>query len=143
VENDLSITIQKESSLLGWANQGVLLLNSILTVEEGRPGSHRNIGWEDMTDAIITGVSRQREGVVFLLWGNYAQTKGKRIDLTKHAVLTACHPSPLSSYCFFGCRHFSKTNEILKGYGKQPINWAQTGLEGDSDDFLRRHFKRA
>ena len=98
-----------------WAKQGVLLLNSTLTVRKGEPGSHQGHGWEEFTDVVIKKLSDEREGIVFLLWGAYAKEKGKNIDTNKHLVLEAPHPSPLSSYRgFFGCKHFSKTNEYLK-----------------------------
>jgi uracil-DNA glycosylase len=113
-----------DGDLTPWATQGVLLLNTILTVEEGKPKSHHNLGWEIFTDNIIKYISANCENIVFLLWGSPAIAKTKLIDKTKHHILTAPHPSPLSSYRgFFGCKHFSKTNELLKRAGKTPINW--------------------
>ena len=121
--------LQRESScvdgdLTPWAKEGVLLLNTILTVEESKPKSHHKLGWETFTDNIIKYISSNCENVVFLLWGGPAIAKSKLIDETKHHILTSPHPSPLSSYRgFFGCKHFSKTNEILNSLGKKPINW--------------------
>ncbi|MFA7570557.1 MAG: uracil-DNA glycosylase [Sulfurimonadaceae bacterium] len=113
-----------DGDLTSWATQGVLLLNTILTVEEGKPKSHHNLGWEIFTDNIIKHISHHCENIVFLLWGSPAIAKTKLIDKTKHHILTAPHPSPLSSYRgFFGCKHFSKTNELLKQSGKTPIDW--------------------
>lgn len=113
-----------DGDLTPWATQGVLLLNTILTVEEGKPKSHHNMGWEIFTDNIIKHISHCCENIVFLLWGSPAIAKTKLIDKTKHHILTAPHPSPLSSYRgFFGCKHFSKTNELLKQSGKTPIDW--------------------
>lgn len=107
-----------------WAKQGVLLLNATLTVEAQKAGSHQNKGWEQFTDAVIKKLSDKKENLVFLLWGRYAQEKGKIIDKKKHLVLTAAHPSPLSAYSgFFGCRHFSKTNEFLKQKNREQIEW--------------------
>ncbi|WP_421715535.1 uracil-DNA glycosylase [Arcobacter arenosus] len=121
--------LKKDSSCLDgdlnpWAEEGVLLLNTILTVEESKPKSHHKLGWEIFTDNIIKYISQNCKDVVFILWGGPAIAKSKIIDETKHHILTAPHPSPLSSYRgFFGCKHFSKTNEILKSLGKKPINW--------------------
>lgn len=113
-----------DGDLTPWAQQGVLLLNTILTVEESKPKSHHNLGWEIFTDNIIKHISHHCENVVFLLWGSPAIAKTKLINKQRHHILTAPHPSPLSSYRgFFGCKHFSKTNEILKQVGKTPINW--------------------
>lgn len=111
--------------LTSWANQGVLLLNSILTVEKGKPGSHANIGWEEITDRIITHISEQKEGVVFMLWGGYARKKKSLIkNLGLHRILEAPHPSPLSAYRgFFGCNHFNLANQFLVECGKDPIRW--------------------
>lgn len=107
-----------------WANQGVLLLNATLTVESSDPGSHQNRGWETFTDRVIQILSEKRSGIIFLLWGKYAQAKSKLINKEKHIVLTAAHPSPLSAYNgFFGCNHFIKTNEILIQKGEKAINW--------------------
>ena len=113
-----------DGDLTPWAKEGVLLLNTILTVEESKPKSHHKLGWEIFTDNIIKYISHNCEDVVFLLWGGPAIKKAKLIDETRHHVLTAPHPSPLSSYRgFFGCKHFSKTNEILDLIDKKPINW--------------------
>lgn len=108
----------------GWASQGVLLLNSVLTVEQARAASHRGQGWEQFTDAVVAAVNEQCEGVVFLLWGAYAQKKGSIVDATKHCVLTAPHPSPLSAHRgFLGCKHFSQANNYLVARGSEAINW--------------------
>ena len=124
LHSDLGIPIPEHGDLTDWAKQGVLLLNTILTVEEGKPGSHQNIGWERFTDAIIKKISTERDGVVFILWGNYAKNKIKLIDSNKHLILQAAHPSPLSAYQgFFHCKHFSKTNNYLMKLGKKPIDW--------------------
>lgn len=107
-----------------WARQGVLLLNSVLTVESGRAGSHANRGWERFTDAIISQLNRHASGIVFMLWGNYAINKGKLIDRSRHRVLTSAHPSPLSAYRgFFGNHHFTLANDYLKSVGKTPVIW--------------------
>ena len=121
--------LQKDSvcingDLTPWAKDGVLLLNTILTVEESLPKSHHNLGWEIFTDNIIKYINDNCEGIVFLLWGTPAISKSKLIDIKKHHILSAPHPSPLSSYRgFFGCKHFSKTNEILRNLGKKEIIW--------------------
>ena len=113
-----------DGDLTPWAKEGVLLLNTILTVEESKPKSHHKLGWEIFTDNIIKYISTNCENVIFLLWGSPAIAKTKLIDKSKHHILTAPHPSPLSAYRgFFGCKHFSKTNEILNSIGKTPINW--------------------
>lgn len=110
--------------LLPWAWQGVLLLNAVLTVEEGRAGAHQGKGWEGFTDHVVDVLNREREGLVFLLWGSYAQAKGKVIDTRRHRVLKAPHPSPLSAHRgFLGCRHFSQANEYLARRGQAPIDW--------------------
>jgi uracil-DNA glycosylase len=110
--------------LRGWAAQGVLLLNAVLTVERGRAGSHQDKGWEVFTDRIVALLNEQREGLVFLLWGGYAQKKGAIVDPDRHCVLKAPHPSPLSAHRgFFGCRHFSATNRYLVANGGEPIDW--------------------
>ncbi len=112
--------------LESWAEQGVLLLNAVLTVEAGKPGSHANRGWERFTTCVIQQLNSKRRGIVFLLWGAYAQKKAAFVDRTKHLVLEAPHPSPLSAYRgFIGCGHFSKANSYLQAQGKQPINWGQ------------------
>ena len=114
----------EDGDLIPWAKDGVLLLNTILTVEEGKPKSHHNLGWEIFTDNIIKYISDNKKDIVFILWGTPAIAKTKLIDTKKHHILSAPHPSPLSSYRgFFGCKHFSKTNEILRNLGKEPINW--------------------
>ncbi len=122
---DLSISPSKHGDLSQWAQEGVLLLNSVLTVEAGQPTSHQKRGWEDFTDTVIDVLNEQREHVVFILWGAYAQRKGQRIDQNKHLVLKAAHPSPLAANRggFFGCKVFSKTNNYLKQNGIEPINW--------------------
>lgn len=113
-----------DGDLTSWADQGVLLLNTILTVEDGKPKSHHKLGWEIFTDNTIKHISNNFENIVFLLWGSPAIAKSKLIDETKHHILIAPHPSPLSAYRgFFGCKHFSKTNEILTQIGKKPIEW--------------------
>ena len=110
--------------LLGWAAQGVLLLNATLTVVEGNSGSHQNRGWERFTDRIVEIVNEHREHVVFMLWGAYAKAKGERVSRDRHCVLTAAHPSPLSARNgFFGCRHFSRANAYLRGHGIEEIDW--------------------
>ncbi len=124
-QRDLGIIRPDHGCLLPWARQGVLLLNSVLTVEEGRAGSHQGRGWEGFTDHVIDVLNREREGLAFLLWGNYAQAKGKLIDTTRHAVLRAAHPSPLSAHRgFTGCGHFSAANRWLAARGLAPIEWA-------------------
>ncbi|MDD3007240.1 MAG: uracil-DNA glycosylase [Arcobacter sp.] len=117
-------SICEDGDLTSWAKQGVMLLNTILTVEEGKAKSHHNLGWEIFTDNIIKYISDNKENVIFILWGSPAIAKTKLINKSKHHILTAPHPSPLSSYRgFFGCKHFSKTNEILTNLKKEPINW--------------------
>ncbi len=124
VRSDIGVSSILEGDLTPWATQGVLLLNSVLTVREGSPGSHAGKGWEIFTDAAIQALSEQREDLVFLLWGAYAQKKKALINSTKHLVLTAPHPSPLSAYRgFFGCKHFSKANAFLEQQGRIPIEW--------------------
>lgn len=116
--------IPEHGDLRYWAEQGVLLLNAVLTVEQGKAHSHAKIGWEQFTDAAIRKLSENRTGVVFLLWGNHAQQKAHLIDTTKHHILTAPHPSPLSAHRgFLGCGHFSRVNSLLQQQGLQPINW--------------------
>ncbi len=122
--SDLGIPIAKKGNLEKWAAQGVFLLNAILTVRANEPASHSKIGWMDFTDAVIRKISDEKEGVVFLLWGRFAQEKQVLIDETKHHVLKATHPSPFSAdKGFYGCRHFSRTNEILVKQGMEPIDW--------------------
>jgi len=125
LNSDISMPMPSQGNLTSWADQGVLLLNAVLTVEQAKAGSHQGKGWEVFTDRIIQVLNEQCENVVFLLWGSYAQKKGKLIDRQKHYVLDAPHPSPLSSYRgFFGCQHFSKANAYLESVGKPVINWA-------------------
>ncbi len=124
LRDDVGFIIPVNGNLQKWADQGVLLLNATLTVRAHTAGSHQRHGWETFTDCVIQRLSEQRTGIVFLLWGNYAIEKQRLIDTSKHYVLKAPHPSPLSaSRGFFGCRHFSKTNEILASLGKFPIDW--------------------
>jgi len=124
IRRDLGIARPDNGCLLPWARQGVLLLNSVLSVERGLAGSHQGKGWEGFTDAIIERLNSEREGLVFLLWGSYAQAKGKLIDGHRHLVLKAPHPSPLSVYRgFAGCGHFSKANQWLRDHGQAPIDW--------------------
>lgn len=127
INSDLGVNIPLTGGdLSGWAEQGVLLLNATLTVRAHQAGSHQRHGWELFTDAAIRELSQRRRGIVFLLWGSYAIAKSNFIDKGKHHILTAPHPSPLSAYRgFFGCRHFSKTNEILAAQGQQPIDWTK------------------
>lgn len=123
IESDLGIRMSGRPNLESWARQGVLLLNAVLTVRAGEPTSHGSIGWQRFTDAVIRKISDERDGVVFMLWGNYARAKRDLIDAGRHYVLEAAHPSPLARGAFFGCRHFSKANDILIKQGKTPINW--------------------
>lgn len=124
LQRDLGIAPPSHGCLTHWAEQGVLLLNAVLTVEEGRAGAHQSKGWEGFTDHIVDVLNREREHLVFLLWGSYAQAKGKMIDTSKHRVLKAPHPSPLSAHRgFIGCGHFSKANEYLVRNGMAPIDW--------------------
>ena len=123
IEDDLAIRMSGRPNLENWARQGVLLLNAVLTVQSGLAASHSNIGWQEFTDAVIKYISETREGIVFLLWGNFARSKRSLIDESRHYVLEAAHPSPLARGAFFGCRHFSRTNEILLNEHKTPINW--------------------
>lgn len=123
IETDLGVRMSGSPNLEPWARQGVLLLNAILTVRAGQSASHSDIGWQEFTDAVIRVISDRREGVVFLLWGNYARSKRDLIDRSRHYVLEAAHPSPLARGAFFGCRHFSKTNDILTSRGETPIDW--------------------
>jgi len=122
--SDIGVKMPSSGDLTPWAEQGVLMLNAILTVRENTPESHRNKGWEQFTDMVIYKISMLLDGVIFLLWGNYAQQKIKLIDINKHYILKASHPSPFSANMgFIGCRHFSKVNEILERLGKGRINW--------------------
>lgn len=121
---DVGFQIPSHGYLVEWAKQGVLLLNTVLTVEQGKAHSHANIGWETFTDKVIHQLNQHRENLVFLLWGSHAQKKGQFIDRQRHCVLTAPHPSPLSAHRgFLGCRHFSKTNAYLREKGIKEINW--------------------
>jgi uracil-DNA glycosylase len=125
LETDIGKVYPKNGSLSSWASQGVLMLNATLTVESGLAGSHQKKGWEQFTDAIIETISTQCNDIVFLLWGNYAKQKGKRIDRDRHLVLTSGHPSPLSANrgLWFGNRHFSKANNYLTSKGKSTVDW--------------------
>ena len=124
LNNDLNVPIAKHGNLESWARQGVFLLNTILTVEEGRPGSHRKQGWETFTDAVINSLSQKRKNLIFVLWGNFAKSKSSLIDHDKHLVLQSNHPSPLSAYRgFFRNNHFSKINNYLKKNDSKIINW--------------------
>ena len=127
INDDLGTQIPANcGDLRGWAEQGVLLLNATLTVRAHQAGSHQHRGWEEFTDAAISAINAGRTGVVFLLWGSYAIAKRRLIDPSRHYILTAPHPSPLSAYRgFFGCRHFSQTNNILMQQGLQPIDWTR------------------
>ncbi len=121
--------IPNHGYLVNWAQQGMLLLNTVLTVEQGKAHSHANFGWETFTDHVIATLNQHTQGLVFLLWGSHAQKKGQFIDRQKHCVLTAPHPSPLSAHRgFFGCHHFSSTNQYLIQQGKTPINWSLPNL---------------
>ena len=113
----------KHGDLSPWAKQGVFLLNAVLTVEQGKPNSHKKSGWERFTDEVIATLSQQTQGLVFLLWGKHAQAKSPLIDTQKHLILQAAHPSPLAGNAFSGCQHFSQTNAYLQSQGKTPINW--------------------
>jgi uracil-DNA glycosylase len=125
LESDLGIKPARHGFLEHWAKQGVLLLNSVLTVEMDRAASHRDRGWERFTDAVIRQVNERPDPVVFMLWGSYAQKKAAFVDRSRHLVLKAPHPSPLSAYSgFFGCRHFSKANAFLESKRRQPVDWA-------------------
>lgn len=124
LKSDLGVDNFGKSNLTKWADQGVLLLNATLTVQANQAGSHQNKGWEKFTDAIIRSLSEKKTGLVFILWGRYAQAKSPLIDTFKHYILKAVHPSPLSAYNgFFGCKHFSKTNELLAAQNVSPIDW--------------------
>jgi len=124
INGDLGIEIPENGNLTRWAKQGVLLLNAILTVRANSPTSHRNMGWEMFTDCVIETISKNRESVVFLLWGAFAKEKAGLIDKEKHLILTAAHPSPYSAdRGFFGCKHFSKANDYLRSNGLEPISW--------------------
>jgi uracil-DNA glycosylase len=124
IERDLGFPVPVSGCLEKWAQQGVLLLNATLTVRANQPGSHQHKGWESFTNAVITRLSEKRVGLIFLLWGKFAQEKEALIDANRHYILKAAHPSPYSAYNgFFGCRHFSKANEILRQHGIEEIDW--------------------
>ena len=123
--DDVSFSKPEHGNLVSWANQGVLLLNSVLTVEQNSPASHANQGWENFTDKVIKILSGNKNNLVFILWGAYANKKSELIDSNKHLILSAPHPSPFSAYKgFFGSRHFSKTNNYLKSTNQEPIDWS-------------------
>jgi uracil-DNA glycosylase len=124
LRSDLGLPPPSSGSLVPWAQQGVLLLNAVLTVRESQPNSHAGQGWEEFTDAVIRAVNARREPVVFLLWGNYARKKKKLIDTQRHEIIESAHPSPLSAASgFFGSRPFSRINEALRAHGQEPIDW--------------------
>ena len=123
IEDDLGVKMSGRPNLEKWARQGVLLLNAVLTVRAGEPTSHSAIGWREVTDAVIRCISDKREGVVVMLVGNYARSKAPLIDPYRHTILQAAHPSPLARGAFFGCRHFSQANAILRSEGLEPIDW--------------------
>lgn len=123
IESEFGIRMSGRPNLEAWARQGVLLLNAVLTVRAGEPASHSSYGWQEFTDAVIKLVSERCEGVVFMLWGNFARSKASLIDPTRHTVLQAAHPSPLARGAFFGCGHFALANEALVAAGKTPIDW--------------------
>lgn len=125
IESDLNIKLSKNGNLEEWAKQGVFLLNAVLTVRASEPTSHSKIGWNSFTDEVIKVLSEQKEGLVFMLWGNFAKSKSSLIDKSKHLVLEGAHPSPLARGAFFGCKHFSKCNEYLSSLGKEPIEWSK------------------
>lgn len=126
LQSDLNIKVPENGFLKSWAEQGVLLLNATLSVEAGKAGSHQKKGWETFTDKVINILNDKKTGIVFMLWGSYAQKKGSSIDRNKHLVLEAPHPSPLSAYRgFLGCKHFSKANQYLQDQNLSPVNWAK------------------
>ena len=124
LHSDVGFEIPDHGDLTNWANQGVLLLNAMLTVEHKKAGSHKKIGWQNFTDAVIKTISDSKENIIFLLWGRFAQSKSSLIDQMKHYVLEAAHPSPLARNAFMNCKHFSKTNSILEKIGKEKIDWS-------------------
>jgi uracil-DNA glycosylase len=125
LQNDVGMAMPKTGDLTRWAQQGVMLLNAVLTVRANEPASHSKVGWVEFTSSVIRKISDEKEGIVFLLWGRFAQEKQVLIDETKHLVLKAAHPSPFSAdKGFFGCRHFSKTNNYIIKQGKDPIDWS-------------------
>jgi uracil-DNA glycosylase len=124
LQADLGVKPVAHGCLIPWAQQGVLLLNAVLTVEQGKPGSHHGKGWEHFTDRVIAFLNAREKPLIFVLWGSHAQKKGEHIDASKHVVLRAAHPSPFSVHRgFFGCKHFSQINTLLKAFGEQPIDW--------------------
>ena len=126
LKDDLDLEIPLSGNLEHWAEQGVLMINATLTVRAKQAGSHQKKGWEEFTDNVIRTLSKEKENLIFLLWGRFAQNKAQIIDDEKHYILTAAHPSPFSAYSgFFGCKHFSKTNEILKKLNQKPIKWGK------------------
>lgn len=125
IKNDVGGEIPTSGNLEHWAKQGVLLLNATLTVRAGIAGSHQHKGWEEFTDAVIRTISEKKEHVVFILWGRYAREKKSLIDAEKHLILESAHPSPFSATAFFGCKHFSQTNEYLKKWGRREIKWIE------------------
>ncbi|GAA4855627.1 uracil-DNA glycosylase [Luteimonas vadosa] len=132
IERDLGIPRPDHGHLVAWARRGVLLLNAVLTVEAGRPGSHQGKGWEGFTDHVVETLAREREGLVFLLWGSYAQAKGRMVDARRHRILRTTHPSPLSAHRgFLGCGHFSAANQYLVRQGGAPIDWSLPPLAPD------------
>jgi uracil-DNA glycosylase len=125
IKRDLGIAVPDHGCLTPWADRGVLLLNAVLTVERSLAASHQGKGWEGFTDAAIDALNREREGLVFLLWGSYAQRKGQLIDSSRHCILRSVHPSPLSAHRgFLGCGHFSEANRYLEAHGQAPIDWS-------------------
>lgn len=138
IQDDLGIAPPDHGCLQPWAEQGVLLLNAVLTVEQSNAGAHQGKGWETFTDRVIETINQHREGVVFLLWGSYARKKGRIIDRNRHLVLEGPHPSPLSAYRgFFGCKHFSRANQWLQEQGQAPVDWVLPGKE----ELLERYRK--
>jgi uracil-DNA glycosylase len=127
IQNDLGIEPPDHGDLSYWADQGVFLLNAMLTVQKGMAGSHHKIGWQTFTDAVIQTLSDHKEGLIFLLWGKFAQSKAPLINQLKHHVLESAHPSPLAGNRFFDNHHFSRTNELLLGQGQSPIDWRLIG----------------
>jgi uracil-DNA glycosylase len=128
IASDLNCDSPTETSLEGWANQGVLMINSILTVQADTPASHKNVGWQQFTDQIIKKLNQRKSPIIFLLWGSFAQEKGELITNPNHYILKAPHPSPFSVYHgFFGCKHFSKANELLVKLNQKAIDWTRTG----------------
>lgn len=123
LQTDVGAAIPPHGDLTAWAQQGVFLLNAMLTVEKNQAASHQKIGWQTFTDAVIRKLSQQREHLVFMLWGGFAKKKKELIDTSRHLVLEAAHPSPLAGGAFFGCRHFSQANEYLAKHGVEPVDW--------------------